>query len=388
MAEKINDEIFWLGVNSPDSRHFHGIPSPRGGSYNSYLILDGQPTIIDGTNKPFFDGYVESLKSVIDPLKVAYIVVNHAENDHAGAMKEITELCRNAKVVCTEKGKEFLETAFGVKAEFHIVKENDELSIGKRKMRFIMDPMVHWPETMITYLVEDKIVFTADLFSTEIGHEHLFADEYEPFEDNTLDYFSLIFRPYHTSVRRAVDSVKKLELSMIAPSHGPVYRKGMDKIIAYYDKLLDHPEDNKVLIVYYSIWSSTQKMAQKVAEGVQAEGFEAKVVDIYGAEMVDLMSQALTSKAIALGSLNMINHYYPLFDALFKFLEMNSQKGKKAAVFGSHGWAPLSAHKLKAGLEAIGYNVVGDVDLLFGMRSPEDEAKLVELGKSLVRAVK
>jgi flavorubredoxin len=331
---------------------------------------------------------LESLKSLIDPAKVKYVVVNHAENDHAGALKELLSVCSSAKVVCTEKCKEFLTEAFGVSSDFVIVSDGEELSLGNRTLKFFMDPMVHWPETMITYLVDDKIAFTADLFATEIGHEHLFADQYAPYEKMTRDYFALIFQPYAAQVRRGVEIVKRLELNMLAPSHGPVYRKDIPKIIGYYDSLLVTPESNKILVVYYSIWHSTERMAQKIAEGIRSEGFEAVVYDIYNSNMVELMAEALTSRAIAFGSLNMINHYHPYFDALFRFLEMNNQKGKKCAVFGTHGWAPLAVKALGQKAESIGYQVVGSVDLLFGMRSSEDEMRVVEFGKNLVRATR
>jgi len=388
VAEKIIENVFWLGVNNPDSKNFHGILSPRGGSYNSYLIMDEQPAIIDGTNKPFFEDYKTSLLSVIDPANVKYIVVNHAENDHAGAMKELLQLCKNAKVVCNDKCREFLQEAFAVNSEFIIVKDGDELSLGRKKLQFFMDPMVHWPETMITYLFDDKIAFTADLFATEVSHEHLFADEYEPYEKMTRDYFAMIFQPYATQVRRGVEIVKRLELSYLAPSHGPVYRKDICKIIDYYDSLLIRPEANKVLIVYYSIWHSTEKMAQKIAEGVTAEGFQPVLYDVYKSNMVEMMAESLTSKAVAFGSLNMINHYHPYFEALFRFIEMNNQKGKKAAVFGTHGWAPLAVKALGQRVSALGYELVDSVDLLFGMRSQDDENRLFELGRKLVLSVK
>ncbi len=254
MVEKIREGIFWIGVNNPEGRDFHGIHTPRGGSYNSYFIDDEKPTIIDCTNKKFLDGWMESLKSKINPLEIKYIVINHAEPDHAGAVKEILDECNNAIIVCTEKCKTILVGAFGVDREFNVVAEGDELSLGKNTLQFNMDPMVHWPETMMTYLVNEKMLFSADLFGTEIAHENLFADKMDNYEELSRDYFTIVMRPLYMQVKKAVDKVRSMDVDMICPSHGPVYRKDVEKIIDYYEKMAINPEEDKVLILYYSIW--------------------------------------------------------------------------------------------------------------------------------------
>ena len=388
MADKIIEEVYWIGMDNPEGRDFHGINTVRGGSYNSYLIVDDKPAIIDGTNTKFLEKYLESLKTVIEPEKIAYIIINHAEPDHAGAMKEISEACKNAKIVCTEKCKDFVIAAFGVEKEFIIVNSGDEINLGKKTLIFYPDPMVHWPETMMTYLKEDKILFSADLFGTEIAHESHWADEMKPFLSLTRDYFAIVMRPYAIAVKKAIDNARTMEISILAPSHGPLYRKDIARIVEYYEKLAVNPEDDKILIVYYSVWNSTQKMANLIAQTAIEEGFDVAMYDLGGANYVELMAQAMTSKGIALGCLTIVNNYHPYFDALFPFLRINNQKNKPAIVFGTHGWAGASVKNLIEKLKEINFNVVDSVDLRFGPRNEEDNLKVRELGKKLIQAVK
>lgn len=389
MADKITEDIYWLGVNNPDSRDFHGIHTPRGGSYNSYLIMGDKPTIIDGTNKPFIDSYLESLSSVISPEKIEYIIVNHAEPDHTGALSIIMDKCPNATILCTAKAKEFLEAEWGIVDRVEAVIDGQEMSLGNKTLRFLIDPMVHWPETMMTYLVDDKALFPADLFGTEIGHEHVFADEYDNYDEITRDYFAIVLRPVAGTVKAAIGKMKGLELDYLCPSHGPVYRKDIESVVAKFQKLAEAPEEDKVTIVYSSIWHSSQKIAENIAAGVREEGCGYELFDIAKSNFVKMMASAMTSKAIAMGSLTILGMYHPLFEAYFPFLKLNCQKGKTASVFGTHGWVPTAVPKLKKKLEEdLGYNVIGELDFRFGPKTDEDFEQAKELGKKLVREMK
>lgn len=381
--------MFWIGSDNPDGRSFHGISTPRGGSYNSYLILDDKPALIDAANKPFFSGYLRSLQSAIDPSEIAYIIINHAEPDHTGALTQLLTLCPKAVVVCSEKGKELLVAAYGLSCDFLVVSDGDEISLGKYTLRFIADPMVHWPETIMTYCVEKKALFSGDLFGTEISHEALFADEMQPFDDLTRDYFALVMRPLLHSVKRAIDKAKGLELSFLCPSHGPVYRKDIDKIIQRYEYLSGDPQEDKVLVVYETIWSSNRDMAKKIACGIQDAGFCAEVYRLSESNMVELMAQALTSKGIILGSLTILGGYHPLFETLFCFLKLNCQQAKKAAVFGTYGWSSAAVSKLTKRLEEdLKYDVLEKIDMRFGPKTPEDLNDLYGFGRSFVEKIK
>ncbi|MFW6383051.1 MAG: FprA family A-type flavoprotein, partial [Nanoarchaeota archaeon] len=369
--EAIKEGIYWVGSDNPEGRNFHGISTPRGGSYNSYLIQDEQSVIIDGEDQPFIDRYLKDIKEQ----NVDYLIVNHAEPDHTGALNQIIKEL-GCIVVCTAKGREFLE-AMGISGEFKVVEDGDELSIGSRTLNFVSSPMVHWPETMMTYIKEDSILFSGDLFGTEISHEALFADEYEDFSELIRDYFALIMRPVNAAVKNAIVKAKELNPSFIAPTHGPVHRDL--KIIEHYEKLSNKPEENKVTVFYSSIWQGTEEMAEEIIRGVKETGAEAKSYDITKTNFVTLMAEALTSKSVALGSLTMLGGYHPLFEGLFPLFKMNRQE-KTALVFGTHGWVPASVPMLNTKAEELGWNVLGNIDFRFGRG---DYTKLREAGKKL-----
>lgn len=376
MTKQITDNIHWIGISNPASDDFHGIATPRGGSYNSYLIKDETEAIIDTTNTPYFEEWLASLKESTSPEDIKYIIINHAEPDHAGALKQILAECTNAKVVCTEKCKELLVAAFDLECEFQVVGEGEEISLGNTTLRFVMDPLVHWPETMMTYIPEKKFLSSGDLFGTEISHEHMFADEFKSYEKLTQDYFTLIMQPLKMAVRKAVDKVKELELEYIAPSHGPIYRKDLDKVIEYYDSMLENPEQKKITIVYGTIWHSSEKFSKLLAEEVKAKGYEVRLFDVTQSNFIDMMSECMTSRAILLGSLTILGGYHPVFDALFSFLKLNCQQNKNVGLFGTYGWCCASVPRFKTSMKNLNYNVLDTLDFRFGPKTEEDTQKI------------
>ncbi len=370
MAEKIKDNLYWLGMDNPDSRDFHGIYTPRGGSYNSYLILDDKPTIVDLTNTPFLKSYLESLRSVIDPKEIQYIVINHTEPDHCGAIKEILKHTINAKVVCTEKCREFLEAQFDIKARFQTVKQDEALGLGKCALRFYPMPMVHWPEAMMTFMEDGKVLFSSDLFGTEIAHESLYADDMKDFRSLTKDYFAIVMRPFFKQVQKAADTAITLSPGLICPSHGPIYRN--KEIIGLYEKLAKDPEEDKFTIIYYSIWHGTEKIAKQIKEALKKEDKKVEFFDIERSNLVHMMASCLTSKYLIIGSMTIASSYHPSFDALFSLLKLNHQKDKICGIFGTHGWSSGSVPRLKEKLEQMEYRPIAEVDCRFGKVSEEN----------------
>lgn len=379
MAEQILENIYWIGSDNPEGRDFHGISSPRGGSYNSYLITDEKTAIIDGANMPFLDAYKASISQVANPSAIDYIIINHAEPDHTGGIVEILKDSPRAKLVCTEKCKDFMLAQYDIEAEFITVGNEDTLSLGKYTLSFHPDPFVHWPETMMTFVQEPKVLFSADLFGTEVGHEALFADQMKPFADLSRTYFTLIMRPFAAAVKKAVTTARKLGPEYIAPSHGPVYRKNVAGIMDYYDKMIASPEEGKkVLVVYYSIWHASEQTAKMIESELKARGFEPVLCNLATANMVEIMSQSLTSKAVIMGSLTFAGSYHPLYETLFALLKLNGQKNKPAGVFCSYGWAPVAAKKLKEKATETGFDVKVELASRFRAATTEQVSSFVE----------
>jgi flavorubredoxin len=374
MARKITETIYWIGVDAPDSRSFHGIESPSGGSYNSYLILDEHPTLIDTTNTPFFEDYIVSLRSVIDPKKIEYIIINHLEPDHAGALADVLAECTNATLVCTQKSKEFLEVLLDTLPPLKTIATEETISLGKHSLSFFPDPMVHWPETMVTKLNEYNAFFTSDLFGTEISHggksyRELIHAGITPsaFQDMTQDYYALIMRPFSRSVEKVLSFIEKQNPSSLFPSHGPYYaaKESIDNIMSVYSELTRTPEKNQVCIFYATIWNTTEQMATVLADEFKKQGKKVICHDIQQSNVVRMMRDALRSDLLCCGSLTMFTSYHPLYDTVFRFLSLNNQKNKRVLVFGTHGWAPGSVPQLKQKMQELSYEVVDESDVRF-----------------------
>jgi anaerobic nitric oxide reductase flavorubredoxin len=378
MAKLITENLYWVGISNPNSKDFHGINSYRGGSYNSYLLLDEKPTLIDTTNMPFLDEYLKSLSEIINPVEIKYIVINHAEPDHVGALKEILKICKNASVVCTKKCQELLKCELGLYADFIITDNDLELNIGKNSLSFMMTPMCHWPETMMTYIKERRFLFSGDLFGTEISHENLFADEMNDFSDLTLDYFSLVMRPMKFFVIKAIDLTKTLEISYLMPSHGPIYRKNIAEIINRYEELSKNPEKERIAVLYVSIWGSTIKIANQIKKNFEERNYSVSLIDITSTNLIRIMSEVLTSKAVFFGSLTIIGNYHPVYETVFMALKLLNQPNKPTGIFGSHGWAPASVPKLEQKAKDTGFNVISSLDFRFGPKCKQDIDKIDE----------
>lgn len=361
MSEKICDKIYWIGVNNPEGRDFHGVSTPRGGSYNSYLVKGFKNVLIDLCNVPFFDKFILSLKEVVDLKKIDYVIINHAEPDHVGAIEKIMKLLKNAKIICTKKCKEFLLDCYDLDCEFEL---SEEFKLDK--FSFHIFPMVHWPETMMT-LYDDKILFSSDLFGTEVSHENLYALKMKNFSKLTLDYYSIVMRPVYINVGKAIDFVKGLKLDYLLPSHGPIYtKKDYLKIVKYYDKLTNNPEEKKAVIVYSSIWHGTEKIAHLIKKNLKGNVI---LYNLTESNFVEVMGQCLTASVLIFGSITMNNNYFFLFDSLFNLLKLNHQEGKKVYTFGTYGWVPSGINKMNEKLtEFLEYKVIDSLEVKFKVK--------------------
>jgi len=387
MAQKITENLYWIGVDAPDSRSFHGIKSPSGGSYNSYLLVDEHPALIDTTNVLFLENYSSSLRSVIDPAKIEYIIINHLEADHAGALGDVLRMCPNATLICTQKSKEFLGYLLETCPPIQTITGDEQISLGKYTLSFLPDPMVHWPETMVTKVDELNAYFTGDLFGTEVSHGGksydalLKAGISKPaFQDMTEDYYALIMRPFYRSVEKVLSCIEKQPPSYLFPSHGPYYttHESIEWILSVYSELTRGPEKEQVCILYATIWKTTEQMATVLADEFRAKGKTVICHDIQQSNMVRMMRDALRSDMLCMGSLTMFTSYHPLYDAFFRFLKLNGQREKKVLVFGTHGWAPGAVLELKKKVEELSYVVVSEIDVRFRL-TEEDKNRLKEM---------
>jgi len=298
--KKIATDIYWTGYIDWDLRNFHGYSTPTGSSYNAYLIVDENPTLIDTVKYYGFSEMVSRIKEIIDPAKIKYIISNHTEMDHSGTIDKMLELCPDAEVVCSPKGEEGLKKHFKKNWKFKVVNSGDELTIGSRTLHFLLMPMVHWPDSMATYLKNDKILFSNDAFGQHHASYQRYAGEIgiDVVLEAAAKYYGNIVMPYGNQVLKVLDALKSINVKMICPAHGLIWRKEEDiqKIIALYRKWASHETENKAVIIYDSMWHSTEKMALSLNQMLDKENISVTRLNLQTTHISDAVTEILGSK--------------------------------------------------------------------------------------------
>lgn len=354
MSIKIADGVFWIGVFDWKLRVFHGIATPKGGTYNSYLVNGNEVALIDTVYEPFFEEYRKKILEITDLSKVKHLIVNHAEPDHSSSIKRVIEIIPEIKIHCTARCKEFLE-AQGVRGNFVVVKDGNRLDLGGKTLRFVEVPMLHWPETMWTFLEEDRILFSCDMFGSQVISSRMVAEEVSDIEAHAKRYFALIFRPLSNMVLKGLDKCEELAPLTICPSHGPIWKE-VRRITEMYRRWSTNPERNKVLILYSSIWHDVEKMAKAIAEGVMSAGAEVVLKDVEELSYhgwADLLAEGMEAKGIAIGSLTILGGIFPQLLYATSLLRLVRSKGKVGLSFGAYGWGPGITKKLDEELKAL-----------------------------------
>lgn len=361
-AVKIKEGIYWVGAIDWSLRSFHGYTTSRGSTYNAYLIIDEKITLVDTVKSTFAQEMISRISSVIDPAKIDYLVSNHVEPDHSGAIPDIMKLAPNAKVVTSApQGVKGLTAHYG-EYDYLPVKGGDVLSIGKRTLKFVPTPMLHWPDNMVTYCEEEKLLFSNDAFGQHYASSGRF-DDVEPLEDVLLEakkYYANIVMPYGAQVQNAYKVVSALDIDTIAPSHGVIWRKNIPEILERYRSWSLNECDNLAVVVYDSMWHSTEKMAVAITEAFTEKGVEVKQFDLKANHISDIMADILTAKYIAVGSPTLNNNMLPTVSAFLTYLKGLAPKGRKAFAFGSYGWGGQSIGQVEEQLADCKFEIMLD----------------------------
>ncbi|MBR5744685.1 MAG: flavodoxin domain-containing protein, partial [Muribaculaceae bacterium] len=368
MAKKISEKVTWVGKIDWDLRHFHGdeLSTHHGSSYNSYLIRDEKTALIDTVWLPYDQEFVERLRQEIDLDKIDYIVMNHNEVDHSGALPELLSHRPDLPIYCTKKGEAILRGQYHQDWNFVNVKTGDTLPLGETSLTFIEAPMLHWPDTMFCYLSGEEILFSNDGFGQHLASEMLFDDEID--QDVLLyeaeKYYVNIINPFNAMAAKKVKQIieMNLPLKMICPSHGVIWRKNYQTIIDKYLLWSAGGQAEQVTLIYDTMWKSTEKMANAIAEGIRAALPDTKVVTICASEADknDILVEVGRSKAILVGSPTINNGYSYAIAGMLEMIKGLKFKGKKAAAFGSYGWSGEAVKQISAALSAAGLEVVDD----------------------------
>lgn len=359
-AVKIRENIYWVGAIDWSIRNFHGYQTDAGTTYNAYLIMDEKITLIDTVKAPFADEMIERIRSVVPVEKIDIIISNHVEMDHSGSLPRITELCPNAKIYTSSpNGVKGLTAHYGANDNYIAAKTGDTISIGKRNLLFTGTPMLHWPDNMVTYCPEEKILFSNDAFGQHIASTERFVTQMDlnTVLEGAKSYYANIIMCYGKQAAGAEQVVKTLDLSMIAPSHGLIWTDNIPDIFAAYEtwSSAETPADGAV-VVFDSMWHSTEKMALTIADAFKEAGQEVRLFDLKENHWSKIMPVILTSRYLAVGSPTLNNQMMPNVAAFLCYLKGLSPKNREAFAFGSYGWGGQSIAQVATELEACGFH--------------------------------
>ena len=363
MNTQLYKNIDWVGFIDWTMRDFHGFMTKRGSSYNSYLIRDEKTALIDTVKEPYKEYLLKNIEKLTELKKVDYIIVNHAELDHSSSLSFIVKALPNAKVVCNQKCQEILSSYYDVSGwNFQIIKTGETLSLGQYTLRFIDTPMVHWPESMFTYVEEAKLLFSMDAFGQHFATEERFDDEVDKcaLMEEVKTYYANIVLPYGNQVKRTLENVKDLEIKMIATSHGVIWRKYINEVIADYKNWMVNKVKPKVVVIYDSMWQSTKAMAEAIVEGASIEGVEAKLIYIRATptEITEAATEILDAACIAFGSATLNSNMMPMMGAVTTYLKGLRPLGRAGLAFGSCGWGKGGAEILNEKLEEMNFEII------------------------------
>ena len=390
-AIEISPKVWWVGGIDWNERLFHGYTTERGITYNAYLIMDEKITLIDTCKATFADELVQRISQVVDPAKIDVVITNHVEMDHSGSLPVIHKIAPNAEIYASAgAGVNELRAHFGIEAT--PVKTGDTLCIGERTLSFVTTPMVHWPDNMVTYSDVDKILFSNDAFGQHFATTKRFDDENDLCEvvKQAKKYYANIVLPYGMQAGRALAAVKGLDLKMIAPSHGCIWRSHIEDILAKYEAWTANQTEEKAVVVFDSMWHSTEAMAREICDAFIAEDIPAQLVDVKHTHISDIMLYMCDAKYVAVGSPTLNSNMLPTVASFLTYMRGLSPKNEHriGLAFGSYGWAPLGPKQVYAELENAKFQLPVPVVTQQWVPSAENLAELQDTVRKMIEAAR
>ncbi len=361
---QIAEGIYDVGVNDWNIQDFHGYSTPLGSSYNAFLILDEKIALIDTVKKGFEDKLLANIAQIVDPQKIDYMISNHAEMDHSGGLVEtMREIGEDTPLYCSKMGKKNLSLHFTRQWNYHAVENGEELKLGKRTLAFLETRMLHWPDSMFTYVKEDKILFSSDAFGQHYAGNEKFDDIIgDAIMPHAKKYFTNILMHFSPQVAKLLKTVADmgLEIKMICPDHGIIWRRDPGKIIDAYASWSRQEGINKAILVYDSMWHSTEKMADAISSGLDDVGVEVRPMSLRKWHRSDVMTEVMDAKAIVVGSPTLNNGIFPTVADMLTYMKGLRPKNKIAAAFGSYGWSGEAVKQINQYFEAMKLEIVDE----------------------------
>ena len=363
-AQKINDRVYWVGAIDWGLRNFHGYATQRGSTYNAYLILADKITLIDTVKAPFMDEMMTRIASVIEPRKIDVIVSNHTEMDHSGALPQVIRAVQPETVYASVMGEKALAAHFDLGHPITAVKSGETVSLGNATLSFLETRMLHWPDSMFTYLAEDKLLFSSDAFGMHLATSERFADEIpkDVLVYEGKKYFANILLPYAPLITKLIAQVGELgiEIDTIAPDHGPIWRKDPMSIVKRYGEWAQQKPTRRAVITYDTMWQSTARMARAIEQGLTDANVSTKVLPLDATDRSDVVTEVLDAGALIVGSCTINNSIFPTVADIFCYLKGLKPKNLVGAAFGSYGWSGEAVSSINASLEEMKVTLVSE----------------------------
>ena len=363
-AIRITDRVWWVGAIDWDLRNFHGYLTSRGSTYNAYLIVADEITLVDTVKAPFCEEMLARIASVVDPAEIRNIISNHAEMDHSGSLPAVIERVNPERVLASAKGAEALRQHFHFDREIEVVPDGERRELGGAHLRFFEARMLHWPDSMFTFLEDEGVLFSNDGFGMHLASEKRFADELDPglVRYEAAKYYANILLPVGKVVSGALKKMAPLrpEVRLIAPDHGPVWREDPGQILDLSATWTLQRPSRKVVVTYAPLWQSTALMARAVAEGLGAGGAEVKLMPLNGSHRSDVAVELLEAGALVVGSPTLNGQIYPTVADVMTYLKGLKPKNLIGASFGSFGWSGDAVRQLDGLLTEMGVELVGE----------------------------
>ncbi|MBM3335080.1 flavodoxin domain-containing protein [Candidatus Sumerlaeota bacterium] len=391
-ALKVTDHVYWVGAIDWALQDFHGYLTSRGTTYNAYLVMAEKITLIDTVKAPFKDEMLSRIASIADPSRISYIVSNHSEMDHSGCLPDVIRVVKPEKVFASVIGAKTLKEHFHTDDEITAVKDGETLSLGNMTLRFFETKMLHWPDSMFTYLPDESVLFSQDGFGMHLASSERFDDEVsdEILLYEAAKYYANILLPFSPIAAKTLHKFLQLNLSVdiIAPDHGPIWRKGVKRIIDLYLKWSARAASTKAVIVYDTMWQSTAKMAMAVAEGVTAGGAQAKVMPLSARHRSDIALEMLDASALVVGSPTINNTIFPTVADVLFYLRGLKPHNLIGAAFGSYGWSGEAVGIIESMLRDMKVELVQEGVRARHVPTDEDLTPCVSLGRNIAEKLR
>ncbi|MCX7841972.1 MAG: flavodoxin domain-containing protein [Clostridia bacterium] len=388
---EIKKNIYWTGIKDWDLRRFHGheLSTHRGSTYNSYLIKDKKTVLVDTVWDPYKEEFAERLEKEVGINSIDMIVINHIEPDHGGSLGYIMSRIPDTPIFCTKNGAEIIKRHFHKDWNFNIVKTGDSVSIGEYELVFVEMPMLHWPDSLLTYVKGANLVLSNDAFGQHYSPSSLFNDEVDECElyQEAIKYYANILSPFTPLIKKKVEQIKALNLpiDMIAPSHGVIWRKDPMQIVEKYYEWAQEYNEGYVVIIYDTMYNATKKMAEAIGEGLAKQGVPYKLFNNSITDQSDILTELFKAKGMIIGSCTVNNTVLRSIAGLLDEIKGHKFKGKFGAAYGSYGWSGEAQNIIHEHLKAAGIKVIAEPIQFKYTPTEEELAKCIEFGENFAK---